>query len=129
MFKVIDRISNSSPNALVNEDAVGATSAGAWVIDGATGVSDRPPLVAGTTDAAWLAGQLNAELQATLDRPDVDPVASMIKVEATIRAAFIAIDRGSFHARKRTAERGICASGIAGKDFASDRDSGLPDHL
>ena len=94
VFKVIDRISNSSPNALVNEDAVGATSAGAWVIDGATGVSDRPPLVAGTTDAAWLAGQLNAELQATCDGPDVDPVEALIKVEATIRAAFIAVDEG-----------------------------------
>ena len=94
VFKVIDRISNSSPNALVNEDAVGATSAGAWVIDGATGVSDRPPLVAGTTDAAWLAGQLNAELQATCDGPDVDPVEALIQVEATIRAAFTGVDEG-----------------------------------
>ena len=36
-----------------------ATKYAAWVVDGATGVSDLPPLVPDLTDAAWLAGQLN----------------------------------------------------------------------
>ena len=93
MFKIIDRISNSSPNALVNEDAIGATSASAWVIDGATGVSDRPPMVAGTTDAAWLASRLNAALHATLDRPDADPVQAVNELEANVHSGFLAIDR------------------------------------
>ena len=93
MFKIIDCISNSSPHAFINEDAIGATSVGAWVIDGATGVSDRPPLVTGTTDAAWLAGQLNAELRATLDGTDVDLVQALTKVEANVQADFLAIDR------------------------------------
>ena len=56
VFKIIDRISNSSPNAFVNEDAIGATSTSAWVIDGATGVSDRPP-IGGWNDGCGMAGR------------------------------------------------------------------------
>jgi serine/threonine protein phosphatase PrpC len=93
VFKIIDCISNSSPNAFVNEDAIGAASAGAWVIDGATGVSDRPPLVTGTTDAAWLTGRLNAELRAMLDETDVDLVQVLTEVEAKVQTDFLAIDR------------------------------------
>ena len=50
-------------------------------------------MVAGTTDAAWLAGRLNAALRATLDRPDVDPVQALTKVEANVHSGFLAIDR------------------------------------
>jgi hypothetical protein len=93
VFKVIDCLSNSSPDGLFNEDALGAVSTGAWMIDGATVVSDRAPLVAGTTDAAWLAGRLNVELRFALDGPDVDPIQALTKVEANIRTSFLATDR------------------------------------
>ena len=96
MFKIIDRLSRSLPNARINEDALGATSAAAWVIDGATGVSDRPPIVAATTDAAWLAERLSAELRATFDMPDLDPVQALSRVEANIKSEFLALTRGVF---------------------------------
>ena len=96
LIRVIDRISLPSPNSLINEDAVGATNTGAWVIDGATGVSDRPPIVAATTDAAWLAERLSAELRSTFDMPDLDPVQALSRVEANIKSEFLALTRGVF---------------------------------
>jgi len=93
VLNVIDRISISSPNAAINEDAVGATSSAAWAIDGATGVSDRPPLVAGTTDAAWLAGALNAALHAAFAAPHPQPLRTLAGVEAKLRTDFLAVDR------------------------------------
>ncbi len=93
MLNVIDRISISSPDAAINEDAVGATSSAAWAIDGATGVSDRPPLVAGTTDAAWLAGALNAALHAAFAMPRPEPLQTLAGVEAKLRMDFLAVDR------------------------------------
>jgi len=50
-------------------------------------------LVTGTTDAAWLAAQLNAVLRATLDGTDVDLVRALTKVEANVQADFLAINR------------------------------------
>jgi serine/threonine protein phosphatase PrpC len=93
VFNVIDRISSSAPDAAINEDAVGATRSAAWAIDGATGVSDRPPLVAGTTDAAWLAGDLNAALHAVFDDPESDPGRALSSIEAKLNADFLAVDR------------------------------------
>lgn len=95
MLNVIDRISISSPNATINEDAVGATRSAAWAIDGATGVSDRPPLVAGTTDAAWLAGALTAALDAAFAAPQFEPMRALAGVEAKLRTDFLAVDRTS----------------------------------
>jgi hypothetical protein len=93
VLNVIDRISISSPNAAINEDAVGATSSAAWAIDGATGVSERPPLVAGTTDAAWLAGALDAALHAAFAAPQPEPTQTLAGVEAKLRTDFLAVDR------------------------------------
>ncbi len=93
MLNVIDRISISSPNAAINEDAVGATSSAGWAIDGATGVSDRPPLVAGTTDAAWFAGALNAALHAAFAAPQPEPTRTLAGVEAKLRTDFVGVDR------------------------------------
>ncbi len=93
VFNVIDRISSSPPNAAINEDAVGATATAAWAIDGATGVSERPPLVVGTTDAAWLAGDLNAALHAAFGNPEVDVGHALTGIEAKLQADFLAIDR------------------------------------
>lgn len=93
MLNVIDRISIPSPNAAINEDAVGATMSAAWAIDGATGVSERPPVVAATTDAAWLAGELNAALHAAFAAAQPEPVRTLASVEAELRSDFIAVDR------------------------------------
>jgi serine/threonine protein phosphatase PrpC len=93
VFKVIDRISSSPPNTAINEDAVGARATAAWAIDGATGVSERPPLVPGTTDAGWLAGDLNAALHAVFDDPEVDVGHALAAIEAKLQADFLAIDR------------------------------------
>jgi hypothetical protein len=76
----------------MNEDAVGATGTAAWVIDGATGVSDRAPLVAGITDPAWLAGQLNDKLSSTFQMGEVHLPSALAKIEAEIQAGFAAID-------------------------------------
>ena len=87
-FEVIDRISIPSPAATVNEDAAGATGSAAWVIDGATGVSDLPPLVPGRTDAAWLAAQLNARLHSAFENTVVDPYYALAKIDTDIGTAF-----------------------------------------
>src|SRR5262249_30583677 len=72
----------------MNEDAVGATKIAAWVIDGATGVSDAPPLVAGVTDAAWLARLLNDKLSAAFRSEVADPMLALTGIEAEIQSAF-----------------------------------------
>lgn len=87
-FQVVDRISLPSPSAAVNEDAIGATDKAAWVIDGATGVSDLPPLVPGLTDAAWLAAQLNDRLYGAFERAPIEPHTSLAGIDADIRAEF-----------------------------------------
>jgi len=87
-FELIDQISIPSPTTAVNEDAAGATESAAWVIDGATGVSDLSPLVPGLTDAAWLAAQLNKRLHDTFENAAVDPYAALAEIDADIRAAF-----------------------------------------
>ncbi len=87
-FEVIDQISLSSPTAAVNEDAAGATECAAWVIDGATGVSDLSPLVPGLTDAAWLAAQLDKRLHDTFEKAAVEPYTALAEIDADIRATF-----------------------------------------
>ena len=115
VFKMIDRLSHSSPDACINEDAVGATNAGAWVIDGATGVSDRPPIVARTTDAAWLAERLNAQLRATLDTPDLDPVQALSRVEAKIKSELLALTRGVFCPASEQPSAAFALAALRGK--------------
>jgi hypothetical protein len=87
-FEVIDRISIPSPTAALNEDAAGATKNAAWVIDGATGVSDLSPLVPGLTDAAWLAAQLTNRLHRAFESAAVEPYAALAGIDADIRAQF-----------------------------------------
>jgi hypothetical protein len=91
-FELIDQISILSPTAAVNEDAAGATESAAWVIDGATGVSDLPPLVPGLTDAAWLAAQLNKSLHDTFENAAVEPYTALAEIEADIRATFSSVN-------------------------------------
>ncbi|WP_147282345.1 hypothetical protein [Microvirga subterranea] len=49
------------PGSHVNEDGAGLHGHAAWIIDGATGVSDRK-LTSGGSDAAWLAGTIDERL-------------------------------------------------------------------
>jgi hypothetical protein len=93
-FEVIDRISISSPTAAVNEDAAGATESAAWVIDGATGVSDLSPLVPGLTDAAWLAAQLDKSFHDAFDKAAVEPYTALAEIDADIRAMFSSTNTG-----------------------------------
>jgi serine/threonine protein phosphatase PrpC len=55
-FKTLDTISHGPKPP--NEDAHGATATAAWVIDGATGVTLGPDILA-PSGAAWLAGTLS----------------------------------------------------------------------
>ena len=88
-FGIIGRISIPSRTAALNEDAADATKNAAWVVDGATGVSDLPPLVPDLTDAAWLAGQLNNKLHRAFASAAVETHAALAGIEADIRAQFI----------------------------------------
>jgi hypothetical protein len=93
-FEVIDQISISSSAAAVNEDGAGATASAAWVIDGATGVSDLSPLVSGLTDAAWLAEQLDEGFHNAFETTAVEPYTALAKIEADIRATFGSTNTG-----------------------------------
>lgn len=93
-LEVIDQISISSPTAAVNEDGAGATASAAWVIDGATGVSDLSPLVSGLTDAAWLAEQLDKGFHNAFAKTAVEPYMALAEIEADIRATFGSTNTG-----------------------------------
>lgn len=58
-FRLLHR--QSVPGSHVNEDGAGLQGHAAWIIDGATGVSDRKLTSAGT-DAAWLAELIGERL-------------------------------------------------------------------
>jgi hypothetical protein len=65
-LRILDSISASAKTDDLNEDAVGHTSRAAWVIDGATEVSDRPSLVSGMSNATLLARTLSSEIESAL---------------------------------------------------------------
>ena len=61
MFKCEDMISISGNPQRANEDLCGFIGNTAWMIDGATGVTDRIFVAGpGGTDAAWLVGRIHA---------------------------------------------------------------------
>lgn len=64
MLQVCAAISDAGGTC--NEDVVGSQGDWAWVIDGATGVSDAR--IDGISDAAWFARQIDASLRAVADR-------------------------------------------------------------
>jgi hypothetical protein len=72
----------------MNEDCIGATRTAAWVIDGATGISNNPPLVTGLTDAAWLARKLSDELCGAFKDVSINPILALAEVENAITGAF-----------------------------------------
>ncbi|QYI99590.1 protein phosphatase 2C domain-containing protein [Thalassovita mediterranea] len=68
LIQSLSRAGGTSPNDDRANGAVGAARGHAWVIDGATGVSDQTYVSTDGSDAAWLAAQLDthfAELPQT----------------------------------------------------------------
>lgn len=73
------------PGSNVNEDGYGTwpleAPRAAWVLDGVTGINDRP-LLPGPTDAAWFVAQVQAALPSLLakepDLPAADLVAALV---------------------------------------------------
>jgi hypothetical protein len=82
-FRSLDRL--SLPGSRVNEDGIGLRGPFAWVIDGATGLSDEQ-LTSGGSDAAWLAGLVGDRLMDLAGEGDADAVLS--RLEADIDAVF-----------------------------------------
>lgn len=83
VFRSLHRL--SVPGSRINEDGIGLHGSFAWVIDGATGMSDER-LTSGGSDAAWLAGLLGERLLELCRDQDMDKVLS--RLEAEIRSAF-----------------------------------------
>jgi hypothetical protein len=81
-FRSLDRL--SLPGSRVNEDGIGLRGSFAWVIDGATGLSDEQ-LTSGGSDAAWLAGLIGDRLM-DLAGDEGDTVLS--RLEADIHSTF-----------------------------------------
>lgn len=82
-FRSLDRLSLAGSR--VNEDGIGLRGAFAWVVDGATGLSDEQ-LTSGGSDAAWLAGLVSDRLVELAREGDADAVLS--RLEADIGAVF-----------------------------------------
>ncbi len=83
LFRSLHRL--SVPGSRVNEDGMGLHGSFAWVIDGATGMSDEQ-LTSGGSDAAWLAGLVGERLLDLSGEQDMDMVLG--RLEADIRSAF-----------------------------------------
>ncbi|QRM30797.1 hypothetical protein [Microvirga sp. VF16] len=82
-FRSLDRL--SLPGSRVNEDGIGLRGPFAWVIDGATGLSEEQ-LTSGGSDAAWLSGLIDNRLTALAGVRRADAVLS--RLEADIESAF-----------------------------------------
>jgi hypothetical protein len=81
-FRSLDRL--SLPGSRVNEDGIGLRGSFAWVIDGATGLSDEQ-LTSGGSDAAWLAGLIGDRL---MDLAGEEGDAVLSRLEADIHSIF-----------------------------------------
>ena len=110
---ILASLTNNSRRASANEDAVGFSATAAWVIDGATGVSDKPPLVPGRSDAAWLANQLSSRLACGFTELYADPNRVLTGVQADIEAQFRTLDSayGSCAADQPSAAFALAALG------------------
>jgi len=82
-FRSLDRL--SLPGSRVNEDGIGLHGPFAWVIDGATGLSDEQ-LTSGGSDAAWLAGIVGDRLRDLAGEGDADSV--LHRLESAVDEAF-----------------------------------------
>ncbi len=82
-FRSLDRLSLAGSR--VNEDGAGLQGCFAWIIDGATGLSDEQ-LTSGGSDAAWLAQLIDARLTALSGIESASAV--LRRLEAEIESAF-----------------------------------------
>jgi hypothetical protein len=109
-LSILGFVSRQSPHATTNEDAVGFTGSAAWVIDGATGVSDGDPLVPGTTDAAWLAGCLSENFRRGFSELGADVNAILSAAQGEIEAEYRSLDLAS---QRSVAEQPSAAFSLA----------------
>ncbi|WP_262296616.1 hypothetical protein [Microvirga sesbaniae] len=82
-FRPLDRL--SLPGSRVNEDGIGLSGPFAWVIDGATGLSEEQLTSAGS-DAAWLAGLVGDRLTGLAAEGSADSILN--RLEPEVSAAF-----------------------------------------
>ena len=82
-FRSLDRLSQTGSR--VNEDGAGLRGRFAWIIDGATGLSDDR-LTSGGSVAAWLATLIDERLAALSGAETADML--LRRLEADIRSAF-----------------------------------------
>jgi hypothetical protein len=82
-FRSLDRLSLTGSR--VNEDAAGLHGRFAWIIDGATGLSDEQ-LTSGGSDAAWLAALVDERLAVLSAAETADRL--LQRLEADVRSAF-----------------------------------------
>jgi hypothetical protein len=68
MLKILDSISDPGNPHKPNDDRVGHNADCAFVIDGATGLADRPVMTATGSDAAWLAERAKAAFELGVTR-------------------------------------------------------------
>jgi hypothetical protein len=86
-FERIDSVCEAGGS--INEDVVGFTVSGGWVIDGATGVMGVKTLSC-RSDAAWFADRIDRALRAEVDET-ARSLDILQKVVATVAAEFTAI--------------------------------------
>src|SRR5689334_11537019 len=71
----------TAPGSKINEDAYGLWPAeapcAAWVLDGVTGINDRP-LLPGPTDAAWFVAQVQESLPTLLSQSADMPIQQLV---------------------------------------------------
>ncbi|MEZ5923774.1 MAG: protein phosphatase 2C domain-containing protein [Hyphomicrobiaceae bacterium] len=89
-LRALDRVSLAG--GVINDDRVGAAGDLAWAIDGATDVLDEP-LIAGGSDAAWLAGVLDGTLAELADKPPPSPLDLVHTLTSTAARRFTAEQR------------------------------------
>ena len=87
-LKVLDSISAPATTSILNEDAVGYTDNAAWVIDGATEVSDRPSLTSGISNAALLARTLSKGMRSAFSRQPLDLELVLASVADEVKKTF-----------------------------------------
>lgn len=68
MLTLVESLSLAGDRAKQNDDACGARTPYAWVIDGATDLHDEPEMRF-ASDAAWIAANLNSRLYSDLHHP------------------------------------------------------------
>jgi len=83
----------------VNEDHWGQTTCAAWVLDGATSLTD-PPLLTGASDAEWFVAALSSALSRRLGAVPDDLRATLADVLTDVRGRFSAEARALPEASK-----------------------------